>query len=79
MSRAGCPPAFHKAIIPVGWCQGRRELTNSRRLASGPTRVNLRPVGRRLGRQELANSRRLALGPTGVNLSPVVCFIADGS
>jgi hypothetical protein len=26
MSRAGCPPA-HKAIIPVGGRQGRRELT----------------------------------------------------
>jgi hypothetical protein len=43
MSRAGCPPA-HKAIIPVGRRLGRRELANSRRLASGPTRVNFRPV-----------------------------------
>jgi hypothetical protein len=51
MSRAGDRPA-HKALTPVGWRQGRRELTNSRRLAAEPTGVKLKPVGRRLGRRE---------------------------
>jgi hypothetical protein len=64
--------------MPVGWRLGRRELSESRRLESGPTGINFRPVGCFLADGSYlipvgpSKGRRELKWPTGMFMIPVV-------